>query len=242
MSKKLLINKYSENGILPVKDGLTCWLDGRHYDGTNSIKDRISKKMFTCNKVINTENAFKFTKPDSVIFREFNSEDDMYRLFNSDFTLCFQDKLSRAVYGTSLNYPSAYQRLIHFNYFNGNSPYQLSYNGETDAVDRMTIQGYNINQMNIFKNIKINSNLTKKSIVLVKKDNNITAYLNGKRYETVSDNKNIPLNLERLTIGNVFLLNRGYYGNIYSFMAYNRALNESEIQQNYHYDQSIERG
>ena len=33
MSRKLLMNNYSENGLSPVMDGLICWLDGR--DGRN---------------------------------------------------------------------------------------------------------------------------------------------------------------------------------------------------------------
>lgn len=245
MSKKLLMNNYSENGLKPVTNGLICWLDGRDYDGTNSIKDRVGKKIFTCNNISNNKNAFEYDKSNSTIFAEFNSNEAMYDLFNSDFTLCFEDKLSRVISeNSSLNYPSSYPRLIHFNYHSGNSPYQLSYNGEKYQIPRgrMTLIGYNMNTNNIFHNIGINYNLSKKQIVLVKKGNSISAYLDGKKYETVSDNKNTSINLERLTLGNVYLANRTYYGNIYSFMAYNRALTEEEIQQNYLYEQSIERG
>lgn len=244
MSKKLLMNNYSENGLMPVMDGLVCWLDGRDYDGTNSIKDRVSKKIFTCNNITNNKQAFVYAKSDSTIFAEFNASEAMYDLFNSDFTLCFEDKISRVISGSSLNYPSSYPRLIHFNYFSGNSPYQLSYNGETYTISgsRMTLIGYNMNSNDIFKSININYNPSKKQIVLVKKGNSISAYLDGKKYETVSDNKNTIINLERLTLGNTYLANRTYYGKIYSFMAYNRALTEEEIQQNYLYEQSIERG
>lgn len=241
MAKKLMmnnINNYSENGLLPVTDGLVCWLDGRDYSGTNSVKDRIKKKMFTCNNIINKKNAFVYDKSDSVIFAEFNSDENMYNLFNSDFTLYFEDKLDRVIPFLNTATHSAYPRLIHFNDYNGNSPYQLSYNGERN---NMTIHDSNIVDNNIFKMKNINYNVSKKSIVIIKRENTISAYLNGKKYETVNVSNNI-INLERLTLGNVYLANRTYYGNIYSFMVYNRALTEEEIQQNYLYEQQIQRG
>lgn len=41
MPKKLMMNNYSENGLIPVMDGLICWLDGRDGKGTDTIwKDR----------------------------------------------------------------------------------------------------------------------------------------------------------------------------------------------------------
>lgn len=248
MAKKLMmnnINNYSENGLLPVTDGLVCWLDGRDYSGTNSVKDRIKKKMFTCNNIINKKNAFVYDKSDSTIFAEFNSDENMYNLFNSDFTLCFVDKLDRVINPTAtLNYPSSYPRLIHFNYFTGQSPYMLSYNSEEYVVrgGRMETFTGTIISRNIFAGININRNLSKKQIVIVKNGNSISAYLNGKKYETILDGKNTNINLERLTLGNVYLANRTYYGNIYSFMVYNRALTEEEIQQNYLYEQQIQRG
>lgn len=241
MGKKLMmnnINNYSENGLLPVTDGLVCWLDGRDYSGTNSVKDRIKKKMFTCNNIINKKNAFVYDKSDSTIFTEFNSDENMYNLFNSDFTLCFVDKLDIAIVAINTATHSAYPRLIHFNDFSGNSPYQLSYNGERN---NMTIHDSNIVDNNIFKKININNNLSKKSIVIVKRKNTISAYLNGNKYETTSISNN-NINLERLTLGNTYLANRAYYGNIYSFMAYNKALTAEEIQQNYLYEQQIQRG
>lgn len=236
----LLEDDYSENGLMPVIDGLICWLDGRDYDGTNSVKDRINKKMFMCKNIINQKNAFVYDKSDSTIFTEFNSDENMYNLFNSDFTLCFEDQIDRAIVEYTSATHSAYPRLIHFNDFSGNSPYQLSYNGERYQLNRMTIHDSNIVNNNIFTNICINDNVSKKAIVIVKRKNTISVYLNGKKYETVNVSNNI-INLERLTLGNVYNSNRTYYGKIYSFMVYNRALTEEEIQQNYEYEQSIER-
>lgn len=44
MARKLLMNNYVENGLMPVTDGLICWLDGRDGSGQDTIwKDRSRK-------------------------------------------------------------------------------------------------------------------------------------------------------------------------------------------------------
>ena len=108
-----MMNNYSENGLMPVMDGLVCWLDGRDYNGENTVKDRVNKKEFTVQGVINNNGSFLYDKSNSVIFTEFNSNEDMYNLFNSDFTLCFTDKLSKSVSGDTYDYPCSFPRLIH---------------------------------------------------------------------------------------------------------------------------------
>lgn len=41
MSKKLLMNNYSENGLLPIMDGLVCWLDAYDIETGDTLwKDR----------------------------------------------------------------------------------------------------------------------------------------------------------------------------------------------------------
>lgn len=37
MSKKLLMNHASNNGLLPIMDGLICWLDGSDGGGRNCM-------------------------------------------------------------------------------------------------------------------------------------------------------------------------------------------------------------
>ena len=59
MSKKLLMNNYVSNGLMPVMDGLICWLDARDYDGTNVLRDRSGNSNdFIINGAITLENDF----------------------------------------------------------------------------------------------------------------------------------------------------------------------------------------
>lgn len=59
MSKKLLMNNYVSNGLMPVMDGLICWLDARDYDGTNVLRDRSGNgNDFIINGAITLENDF----------------------------------------------------------------------------------------------------------------------------------------------------------------------------------------
>lgn len=230
MSKKLMLNKYSANGLMPVTDGLICWLDGKDYKGGGIVKDRINKKEFTVNNVTNKNGAFLYNQSDSTIFTNFSQNDYMYDLFKSDFTMCFEEQASVI---------SGYPRLITTGTYSVNSPYQLLYQPELQC---MHFYNNKISAFKCFTNINICNNFNKKSIVVTKSGNNISFYLDNIKYENIVEEKDTNLILDRLTIGNTYLGHRTYSGYIYSFMAYNRALTKEEIQQNYLYEQSIQRG
>lgn len=237
MTKKLMMNNYSENGMLPIMNGLVCWLDGRDYEGSGLARDRIKAKEFIVADIESTGFSFLYNKNSSLITTTFNEYEDMYSLFNTNFTLCITEKISKPI--TNLTYP----RLVNFNEHETNSPYQLVYQPDSDKKS-MQFCNSKIESYSVFKSIDICNDVSKKNIVFVKRGNQVIFYKNGEKYETILDDSNAAINLFRITIGQAYNATntRVYSGDIYSFMAYNRALTEEEVQHNYLYEQSIERG
>lgn len=237
MAKKLMMNNYSENGMLPIIDGLVCWLDGRDYSGGGLVKDRVGSNKFVTTNITSTGYSFLYNNTSSLITTTFNDNEDMYKLFNSDFTLCITEKISKPI--ANLTYP----RLVNFNEYETNSPYQLIYQPDSDKKS-MQFCNSKIESYSVFKSIDICNDVSKKNIVFVKRGNQVIFYKNGEKYETILDDSNADINLFRITIGQAYNATntRAYSGDIYSFMAYNRALTEEEIQYNYLYEQSIDRG
>lgn len=238
MAKKLMMNN-AENGKMPIKKGLVCWLDGRDYTGGNSVKDRVNGKEFTVNGVSVSGYSFFYNNDtNAVISAKVGVEENLYNLFNSDFTLVITDKLiKKIVAGT-------YPRLFNFGEYPTNSPYQLIYQPD-NHYNCLQFCDRSIVANSLFKNTTMLTRLDRKTIVIAKKGNEITIYHNGVKHTTIADSLTPAiLNLTKITLGQAHDATniRVYYGHICSFMMYNRALTEEEVQHNYLYEQSIERG
>lgn len=222
MSRKLLMNNYSENGLSPVMDGLICWLDGR--DGRNGDtvwKDRSgngNNAIFINNKTI--FNGGKLTlNGDNYADLPFGNNEDINKYsicayVSKSTTYEFNDMVVAHDLNTgtrkylSLQYPRP--RIGYATtYYAGN----ISIN-----INKLNYLVFNIGQQ---ASLYINNELST-SVNIV---------------ENTISKSNLIIGAERRDIQSCWLK-----GNIASILIYNRALTEEEVQQNYLYEQSIKRG
>lgn len=215
MSKKLLMNNYSENGLMPVMDGLVCWLDGRDGKIGDTIwKDRSGNgsdaEIIGCEwtgfslKINNNSDQFLVSK---TLIDDNNKPYTLEVYFKRNFTTrgatnVILANTSKQWYGSTSIYIDV-NRL----YFDmGN---------QTLTADYTNNKPYQ---------------------VAITKSNQVSrkGFLNG---EFVNEHS-------RTTYTISFLGNwddNKMMGEYYSIRLYNRALTEEEIKQNYLYEQSIER-
>lgn len=216
MSRKLLMNNYSENGLSPVMDGLICWLDGR--DGRNGDtvwKDRSGNgNDFEVTNCQWGETSLKTHTTSSY----FNLEKLLINR-NDDFCLDIYFKQSINQVGKL--------RVI-----NANSESAWG-NGSSIFIE-------NDNKIFYYESIVFNKIVEFGSInyiSILRLNNEITIYFNGVKYKT-NRNANHSINV----LGNGNWNNSIMLGDYYSIRLYSKSLTEEEIQQNYLYEQSIKRG
>lgn len=224
VSKKLMMNNYSENGMLPVMDGLICWLDGRDYvDGESLWKDRSGNKK---NATLSDITGIK--KNSSLYFKGFgNIENPTYDLNEYTIELNFKNLHTGYWCGLWGNFDGSGGNSVILNSKNkiGGYPYNV-HNGwstftPTDEYTLTCVYKNNVIDFyvdTVWANKMENIQTSKADFLVIcgRKPNNTTTTTT-----TSSDNR---LNEWR------------------SFKIYNRALTEEEIQHNYLYEQSIERG
>lgn len=219
MTKKLLMNNYSENGLMPVMDGLICWLDGRDGEFGDTVwKDRSGNgNDATVTNCVWTGKALKTTSDLS----EFLVSKEMISGDNDPYTL--EVYFSR--YATDR--PNVAENVIM-----ANSVKEWGYS--TSLYIRGNKLFYDVGNQTLVDNSEFNKpyqvaiskvHLTsRKSFV----DGNFIQEANGFVVKEISFFGN--WGTEKI---------KGYY---YSIRLYNRVLTEEEVKQNYLYEQSIERG
>lgn len=236
MSKKLLLNKYSKKGIIPVKDDLICWLDGLDGNGTDNV---------WCDRSNNSNNvmlkSFRFDNNSGWMGTglRFKSSDSSYCEFNKPLIpdictielSCLPDKghidssfISQSVRG---------------DHYSSN---RMNIGLEADG----TITWYKVDQ-GISKHCRskqsYNSNLNKKIHLVYTCDNKGDAknYFDG-----IKVNETVGFNLTGFSRDVNTMIgrhgNKIFSGIIYSVKIYSRVLTDEEIYKNFMYEQTIERG
>lgn len=239
MSKKLLIDNYSENKSMPVTDGLVCWLDARDLKDTNDEtiwKDRSGNGHHATLKRSNSQTPI--------------IENGYYRTYDSGYvilpTLNFNstDGISMFLDFKVHNYSKhQYARLFTLGYTND---YRQHLAAGTGLLEFGTIRYfsktttdfglYSYFNVNMF-NKKINMSISYNNNIMLGKNHNFNitrAFEHHDKFDTIF-NCNY-LNAEN---SSSILVRDTSYGLI---LIYNRALTEEEMEQNYKYEQSIERG
>lgn len=239
MSKKLLMNKFSVNGLLPIQEGLVCWLDafdltsytvnsvwldrtGNNNNGTvNKLNDfqSIGNGILEAKSLVNIPNPIKGLSTFSI---EIGYQDNGTGYWSG---LC-------GFYSGSTSTGHKGLSLIHIN------------------------KSYDLYPFNILPPSKEDINGGKNYVILVINSNDVTIYHNTTKFTSVNTitkcNKEIlpseANNLcfmarkpntanENTTDGAEFRLNKWYYIRIY-----NKALTEEEVLNNYNYEMTLGRG
>lgn len=216
MSKKLLINNYSENGLMPVMDGLVCWLDGRDSD----FIDRTGNFNFEVNNIISDGKKFVFNGVDSIA--KFIG-DIPININNCTVNFIFR------VLKDNLTY-----RVITIK----NSIIALDSSTKPRQALSCTFCGIDkVKNMNKIENYCFVGDLNTTST------NRLKSYYDDICYPTkfyLNGYDSNPSN--SIVIGGRLDNKQCTQMELCSIKIYNRALTEEEIQQNYLYEQSIERG
>lgn len=224
MSKKLLMNYASNNGLLPVMDGLICWLDGRWYvSGEDTWRD-----MSGHNNNATLSNTTGINKNNALYFKGGgNIENPTLNLANYTVEVHVKD--------------------LKTGYWNGLYGNTGGTTGNSVYINSKDISGYPYNNIHT---MGLLSPYNRVVLSIVYETNSLSLYFNGKFIKKVSyyvhpstaeyflicaRKLNSPSN-----ISNAFTDDR--LNEWYSFKIYNRALSEKEIHQNYLYEQSVHGG
>lgn len=227
MSKKLLMNNYSENGLMPVMNGLICWLDGRDGSGTDTVwRDRC-----------NNGNDASMTCNFNPLYHEWDGKKFIVKQDTTNFKTGFKNKL----YG--------YKTLEFTFMIKAEKTYPYIFSSPRRNI-RMCLHGSNVIQYTLANNgilsyIDSDFNLGIQYTITITISNNLTLYVNGIKHTQRDDHTGTPEDGPFYIFCDQYasdLSARQLVGHYCSFKAYNRALTEEEIQQNYEYEQSIERG
>ena len=222
MTRKLLMNNYVKNGLMPVTDGLIGWYDARY---RNSDDTYLIDRSNNGNDISCKYSGRYVVNNDSIDLQSpgYTEGIDYTKYINGEVTILYCNKILNN--GRLMCMSGFY--LNNFGWWIIGSSYQSNvwYKGTKyiDDHDNRTI-------------IPIGKNMIGLSISPTK----IKMYLNGNLiYE-----KTISINMKELRLA---LFGINVYGNgtsykYYSSYVYNRALTDEEIMQNYQYEQSIQRG
>lgn len=234
----MLLEDYSENGLSPVMDGLVCWFDAKDGEnGINQIKDRtqynniLTLDNFTWDSSNGFDkNILKITKEQTVRSLIDSSTFDI-----DNCTIEYHGK----IYWSS---PRSHDELI------------FSLNPTTQFVNlRFYSIGSNGNKfIAIAGNYVINPSFNLQncigdtlSIIISKSsDNDGYYYINNQKFifNTTNikreDSKPYDLYFGENNSVNAYKVVQDFH----SIRIYNRVLTEEEIQENYLYEQSINRG
>ena len=221
MSKKLLMDNYSNNGLMPVMDGLICWLDANDYDGTNILKDRSGNgNDFILNGQFEYVDGFLI----------FDSKKTNYA-DNTTMELDWNSTSIQIRVSDVQNYDSYVFSIGGWNGFNVRYCYQPK---------SLTSNKYG------GRNTPTNSvDLSKSDSIIYASYSPDKMFLKCDGMEDIEidtlNNGNKIFNGIRIgcTAVAVTLLITMKFGSI---LIYNRVLSEEEIKQNYEYEKSIERG
>lgn len=216
MARKLLMN----SGLMPVQDGLICWLDGRDVkNGDTTWKDRSGNGNdfaltgnFNCvNGMFDNLGVGYATLNKRIAFNEYTIEIGFITTVNENISLLFNARQRDVSYKTIVGYISA-------------SNWQCYSNTIPGAIS-VDLGNFPVNSNN-FVNfvVKNNSREVHSKGGLLLKDTSVNS-------EYTSDI--IELLIYRGKIAS---------SSLYTVKIYNRPLNEAEIQQNYLYEKSIQRG
>ena len=228
MSKKLLMSNcyyYSENGLLPVMDGLICWLDGRDGKGTGvTWKDRSKNgNDFTLN-------GFTFTGDNGWTGKNLKTNFHEYAISEISLSTEYTIEVDLFVDGTKDNEQTT------FFYFG---------DGNTSGVWRECTfrrDGGSFQVMYNRRSLHIPVAYKRYRLTLMGEGDKIYLYIDGvKLYEHIGNNVISGLSAN-FYLGCGRNLDRFSQARFNSVKIYNRVLTEEEIQQNYLYEQSIERG
>lgn len=211
MSKKLMMNNYSLNGLMPIIDGLICWIDKRDGCDGNKVVDRIGLNNFLLEPNVTS---------DFFDLGEHNLISENFFAFGKDFSIQLAISIKTiSEYGVIL---SDSITMNNFKICNRNNDKIGFYSDGIGGID----DGLPIN-------------IGDKQIITINIKNGIVSIFN----DVLLSSSIKPLNKIncRFRVGGRQDLNSCSF-NLYSLKIYNRALSEVEIQQNYLYEQSIERG
>lgn len=226
MSKKLLMNNYSENGLIPVTDGLICWLDGRDGSVADTLwRDRSTHGNDAVLKKFNFDNSNGWTGS-SLLFNGKNYCDiknlNMIEGNNKTFELELHDNLYQVV-GFLSNRTRANDgfSLLHYN---RNFALDINYNNVIQRQQVFEFSGVITVSIDESGEVKFYKN---------------GVYLKTLKYNTF--NSDFPYNTSAWRLGAFGNTDAGITGKVSFVRIYNRVLTEEEVQQNYLYEQSIER-
>lgn len=221
MAKKLMMNNYSENGLMPVMDGLICWLDGRDGKTGDAVwKDRSGNgndAVFVNNKTI-FENGKLTLDGDNYANLPFGLGEDLNK---HSFCVCASKNTNNTYNSMMLACENGYnqRKYIDFDKFSPRIGYGSTFKTSSKVLSQ--------NELNVFTfNIGANANL----------------YVNAELTFSLGIQNNVKLASNFIIGTNNVEQKYNLIGNIASVLIYNRPLTEEEIQQNYLYEQSIERG
>lgn len=221
MIKKLLMNNYSRNGLMPVQDGLICWLDSRDGFKNNIMIDRIGN----CNaKVIGNVDGFRLID-NSIENYGAGSKLITEKPMKIGTVMKTQKITSYGAYGTCFDFSS--KELVGIS-----DTLKISFRNNDK------IGFYQEYPIAIFNN-GISPTINKKGTIA------ITPYSIFYNDNKVDFPTKTVLSNSELIVGISLALGVGTNAiseNFYSMLIYNRVLTDAEIQQNCEYENSIERG
>lgn len=218
------MNNFSENGMLPIMDGLICWLDGRDgRTGDTVWKDRVKPKEYTINNGGIEENLKSCALKTGGFL-------NLGLIGNGEKTFEIRYKKTDTKYWSAIMY----------------------------VLNKVCVEMTSANKIlfRVQNNDTPTSTLTlsksiENCILTVSVGSEVCIYIDGVLETKLSSDffaKYGYIISDLLMFDSDYLINSRFDGgdkqakNIYSFKIYNRVLTEEEIQHNYLYEQSIERG
>lgn len=230
MSKKLLMNNYSENGLMPVTDRLICWLDGRDGSETDSVwKDRSGNGNDFELK------GFTFLGEDCWTGTNLKVNFSQYATKNISLAEEYTIEVDVFVDGTISN-----EQTVFFYFGDGNTSgaWRECVFRKEDHVPRAHFQVIHSN-----KSIVLDTHASKRyRLTIMGKRDSIALYIDDIKQYVETINNVISGLTANFYLGCNWELNRFCKARFNSVKIYNKVLTEEEIQQNYLYEQSIERG
>lgn len=229
MPKKLLMNNHSENGLTPVTDGLICWLDGRDGKGTDTVWVDRSK-----NGNDFTLNGFTFTGDNGWTGRNLKTNFHEYAISKISLATEYTIEVDLFVDGVERGKQSTF---FYFGDGNASGQWRETFLRRNSATDN-TLSVCNASHQKLIGDIAYK----KYHLVLMGSQNRTCSYVESVKIYDVTRN-NINSNFKaNFYLGCGWNLGNFSQARFNSVKIYNRVLTEEEIQQNYLYEKSIERG
>lgn len=229
MSKKLLMNNYSENGLMPVTDRLICWLDGRDGSETDSVwKDRSGNGNDFELK------GFTFLGEDGWTGTNLKVNFSQYAIKKISFTEEYTIEVDVFIDGIINT-----EQTVFFYFGDGNTSGQWR---ECTFRKEDASSSNNFQVMHSQYTRRINRASKRFTLTIMGNRDKIYLYVNNiKIYEQQVTNIISGLTANFL-LGCGRKLNQFCKARFNSLKIYDKILTEEEVQQNYEYEQSIERG